>query len=67
MPPTSVMGAENAMPSMARHTSKVSMFWATAQGMTKIHASNRVDPLGKAEVSNAVEVNMEDEGLVHTR
>lgn len=42
VPPTSVMGAENAIPSMARHTSRVSIFFATAQGMTKTHARKRV-------------------------
>jgi hypothetical protein len=45
VPPTSVMGAEKAMPSMARLTSSVSMFFATAQGMTKMTASNKVEPL----------------------
>ena len=45
VPPTSVMGAEKAIPSMARHTSKVSILRATAQGMMKMTATNKVAPL----------------------
>lgn len=45
VPPTRVIGAEKAMPSMARQTRRVSMFWATAQGMMKITATRRVEPL----------------------
>ena len=45
VPPTSVMGAEKAIPSMALHTSSVSMFLATAQGMTKTTATSNVEPL----------------------
>jgi hypothetical protein len=39
------MGAEKAMPSMARQTSNVSMFFATALGIMKMTASKSVDPL----------------------
>jgi hypothetical protein len=45
VPPTRVIGAEKAMPSSARQTSNVSMFFATAQGMTRTVAINRVEPL----------------------
>lgn len=45
VPPTRVMGAEKAMPSMARQTIRVPMFCATAQGMMKTTASRSVDPL----------------------
>ncbi|MBE3042039.1 hypothetical protein IMZ48_05540 [Candidatus Bathyarchaeota archaeon] len=47
MPPTRVMGAEKAIPSMKRQTSSVSMFWATAQGMTKTKAKNSVVALNR--------------------
>jgi hypothetical protein len=36
------MGAEKAIPSMARQTIKVPIFFATAQGMTKMTATRRV-------------------------
>lgn len=39
------MGAEKAMPSMARQMSSVSMLVATAQGMTKMTAISNVEPL----------------------
>lgn len=42
LPPTSVIGAEKAMPSIARHTSRVAGFFATAQGMMKMTAKPRV-------------------------
>lgn len=45
VPPTRVMGAEKAMPSMARHTSRVPMFLATAQGTMKMTAMSSVEPL----------------------
>ena len=45
VPPTRVIGAEKAMPSMARQTSKVSMFWATAHGMMNINATKMVEAL----------------------
>jgi hypothetical protein len=45
VPPTSVMGAEKAIPSIARHTSKVVMLSATAHGMMKMTARNKVVPL----------------------
>lgn len=45
VPPTSVMGAENAIPSMARQIRRVSMFLATAQGMIKMTAMRSVEPL----------------------
>lgn len=51
VPPTRVMGAEKAMPSMARQTMRVAMFWAKAQGMTKTTAMKRVDPLFRQSVS----------------
>ena len=44
VPPTSVIGAEKAIPSMARQTRRVPMFWETAQGMMKTTAMRRVDP-----------------------
>lgn len=42
VPPTRVMGAEKAIPSMRRHTRRVPMFCATAQGITKMTAIARV-------------------------
>lgn len=45
VPPTRVMGAENAIPSMARQMSSVSMFLARAQGMMKMTAMSKVEPL----------------------
>ena len=45
VPPTRVIGAEKARPSMARQTRRVSMFFATAQGMMKMTATRRVEPL----------------------
>lgn len=45
VPPTRVIGAEKAMPSMVRHTRSVAMLVATAQGMTKTTAMSSVDPL----------------------
>ena len=45
VPPTRVMGAEKAIPSMARHTIRVAKFSARAQGMIKTTARNRVDTL----------------------
>ena len=45
VPPTSVMGAEKAMPSMVRQTSRVPMFLATAHGITKTMAMSSVEPL----------------------
>ncbi len=44
-PPTIVIGAENAIPSIALHTSSVPMFLETAQGITNITAKNSVEPL----------------------
>jgi hypothetical protein len=44
VPPTNVMGAENAIPSIKRQTIRVPMFLDTAQGIMKITASRRVDP-----------------------
>ena len=38
VPPTSVIGALKAMPSIARQTMSVAMFCETAQGMTKMTA-----------------------------
>lgn len=38
VPPMMVMGAENAIPSMARPTKSVAMFFATAQGITNTTA-----------------------------
>ncbi len=46
-PPTIVMGAENAIPSIALHTSRVPIFLETAQGITNITAKKRVVPLGE--------------------
>lgn len=40
-----VMGAENAMPSMARPTRSVARFFANAQGRTNATATNSVDTL----------------------
>lgn len=45
VPPTRVMGAEKAMPSIARQTISVPMLVDTAQGMMKMTASNSVEPL----------------------
>jgi hypothetical protein len=45
VPPTSVMGAEKAMPSIALHTMWVAMLSATALGMMKMTANKRVDAL----------------------
>jgi hypothetical protein len=45
VPPTSVMGAEKAMPSMARQTIRVAILSATAHGMMKMTATRRVEPL----------------------
>jgi hypothetical protein len=53
VPPTSVMGAEKAMPSIALQTIRVPMFLATAHGMMKTTATRRVEPL-EAGVSNLV-------------
>jgi hypothetical protein len=45
VPPTSVMGAEKAMPSIALHTMRVAMLSATAHGMMKMTANKRVEAL----------------------
>jgi hypothetical protein len=45
VPPTSVIGAEKAIPSMSRQTSKVPMFFDTAQGMINTTAMNSVEAL----------------------
>jgi hypothetical protein len=45
VPPTNVIGAEKAMPSMARQTIKVPMFFETAQGMMKTTAIKSVEVL----------------------
>jgi hypothetical protein len=45
VPPTSVMGAEKAMPSMALQTMRVAILSATAHGMMKMTATRRVEPL----------------------
>jgi hypothetical protein len=45
VPPTRVMGAEKAMPSMVLQTMRVPMFLETAHGMMKITATRRVEPL----------------------
>ena len=42
LPPTRVIGAEKAIPSIARHTNSVAGFFATAHGMMKTTASPRV-------------------------
>lgn len=42
VPPTSVMGAEKAIPSISRQTINVAMFCATAQGMIKMTATPKV-------------------------
>lgn len=42
VPPTSVMGAENAMPSIALQTKRVWIFGARAHGIMKITARRRV-------------------------
>jgi hypothetical protein len=42
VPPTSVMGAENAMPSMARQTSRVAIFLASASGIMNTTATSKV-------------------------
>jgi hypothetical protein len=47
VPPTSVIGAEKAMPSIARHIRRVSMFSATAHGIINTTASSSVVPLIK--------------------
>jgi hypothetical protein len=48
------MGAEKAIPSMARQTRRVSMFLATAQGMMKMTAMRRVDALGYVNTHNLI-------------
>jgi hypothetical protein len=45
VPPTRVMGAENAIPSIARQTSKVPIFFETAHGMMKTTAIRSVEAL----------------------
>lgn len=45
VPPTKVIGAENAMPSIVRQANKVVMFLETAQGMMKITATRSVEAL----------------------
>jgi hypothetical protein len=45
VPPTKVMGAEKATPSIARQTISVAKFLATAQGITKTTATRRVEAL----------------------
>jgi hypothetical protein len=45
VPPTRVMGAEKAMPSMVRQTRRVVMFFDTAQGTMKMTARRSVEPL----------------------
>ena len=42
VPPTSVMGAEKAIPAIARVTRSVAMFLATAPGIVKMTASSKV-------------------------
>jgi hypothetical protein len=42
VPPTNVIGALNAIPSIALQTIRVPIFLETAQGMTKITASRSV-------------------------
>lgn len=42
VPPTNVIGAEKAIPSIALQTRRVPMLGATAQGMTKITARRSV-------------------------
>jgi hypothetical protein len=49
VPPTSVMGAEKAMPSMARQTMSVATFLATAHGMMKTTATKSVVALGECQ------------------
>ena len=44
VPPTSVIGAEKAIPSIARATRRVAMFFATAPGMMKTTATSNVVP-----------------------
>lgn len=44
VPPTNVIGALKAMPSIARATSSVVMFFATAPGMMKTTATSKVVP-----------------------
>lgn len=44
VPPTKVIGAENAIPSIARQTRRVPMLGARAQGMIKITARRNVLP-----------------------
>lgn len=46
-----VMGAEKAMPSMARPTRSVPRFLASAQGRTNATATNSVDTLEAKPVS----------------
>lgn len=42
VPPTSVIGALNAVPSINRQTTNVAIFFDTAQGMMKITATSKV-------------------------
>jgi hypothetical protein len=56
VPPTNVMGAEKAMPSIALQTIRVPMFLATAHGMMKTTATRRVEPL-QSGVSNLESVS----------
>lgn len=52
VPPTRVIGAEKAMPSIARQTSKVSIFLATAHGMMNITATMSVEALRQGSANN---------------
>jgi hypothetical protein len=56
VPPTKVIGAEKARPSMARQTMRVPIFLATAQGMMKTTAMSSVLALVKAKVSIMKEI-----------
>lgn len=60
VPPTNVIGAEKAIPSMVLHTKSVSIFVATAQGITKMTAMSSVDPLPQSASSSL-------ESTIHTR
>lgn len=56
VPPTSVMGAEKAIPPIALHTSRVSMFSATAHGMMNTTARRSVEPLPEVSMVTVLRI-----------
>lgn len=66
VPPTRVMGAEKAIPSMVLQTMRVPMFFATAHGIMKTTATRRVEPLRKGQKGVHI-ANMRERNGVLTR